>query len=97
MSGTINAFLHDTLVAQKRDHLFAKITDKMRSIGFAVPIIFILALPLIAEESFKAAFAAVLVIDAIGLLTALSLVSPPNERSTGEASAKNLLSMFPVF
>ena len=97
MSGTIDALLHDTLAAQKREHLFAKITGKMRSIGFAVPIIFILGLPFLAEESFRLAFAAVLVIDVVGLLVALSFVSPPTERSTGETSVKNLLSIIPVF
>ncbi len=75
-SGTSAAFFHNTLRALGRDDEFAKITGKLHSIGFAVPIILILLVPVLAEISFKLPFVVMLVVDLIGLATVISFTSP---------------------
>ena len=79
-SGTTDAFMHDTLTALKRNDQYASIIGKLRSIGFGVPIVFILLLAFVAETSFHTAFVVALVIDIVGLLATISLVKPPVEQ-----------------
>lgn len=97
ISGTVDAFMHDTLTTLKRDNEYAKVIGKMRSIGFAIPIVFILLLPVIAEVSFRLAFGVVLIIDVVGLIMALSLVNPPKETDTGETGVSDFFKIIPTF
>jgi MFS family permease len=75
-SGTNSAFIHETLTALNKKDRYAEIEGKMRSIGFAVPIILILLLAVIAETNFRLAFGVMLIIDIIALFVAVSLVNP---------------------
>ncbi len=75
-SGTSTAFMHETLKALGRDQEYSKIMGRLSSIGFAVPIALIVAIPFLVSVSFKVPFMVALVIDVVGLLTALSFVVP---------------------
>ncbi len=76
-SGTGSAFMHETLQGLKREHDYAKVMGKISSIGFAVPIIFMVLVPFLVSVSYKTPFIIALVIDLIGLFAAISLVVPP--------------------
>ena len=53
---------------------------KLRSIGYAVPILFIVSLPFLVSISFKLPFAVGVVIDIIGLAVTMALVVPGKTR-----------------
>lgn len=89
-SGTTNAFIHNVLTATGKEKDFAHITGKMRSIGFTIPVLFILVLSVVAEQDLRLVFVLSLISDIIGLLAIISLVNPPKEHSTGEASVRDL-------
>ncbi|OGG38334.1 hypothetical protein A3I34_02510 [Candidatus Jorgensenbacteria bacterium RIFCSPLOWO2_02_FULL_45_12] len=76
-SGTGSAFMHETLQGLKREQDYARVMGKISSIGFAVPIIFMVLVPFLVSVSYKTPFLIALVIDVIGLLAAISLVVPP--------------------
>lgn len=82
VSGTGNAFMHNTLMALGKDKQYAAIMGKIRSVGFAIPIIIIITLSTIAESSFKIAFVIAFIIDIIGLVTVLFMKNPPREKQT---------------
>lgn len=76
-SGTGSAFMHETLKGLKREKDYATVMGKISSIGFAIPIAFMVTVPFLVGISFKLPFALGLVIDVIGFFTALSLTVPP--------------------
>lgn len=75
-SGTGSAFMHETLRGLKREDDYTEIMGKIGSIGFAVPIVFMMTIPFLTSVSYKLPFIISLVTDAIGLFAALSLVAP---------------------
>lgn len=90
-SGTLAAFMHETLSELGRDKEFSKITGKYHSIGFAVPIVIIVLLPFLTEISFRLPFAIALVIDLIGLINVLSFTAPKKTQAQiDEISSTNL-------
>lgn len=76
-SGTGSAFLHETLRALGRDNEYAKISGKLQSLGFAIPIALQAMVPFLVALSYRWPFAIALVIDVIALLVVLSLKMPP--------------------
>lgn len=76
-SGTGSAFMHETLKGLRREKDYASVMGKISSIGFAVPIVFMVLVPFLVSVSFKLPFAIALVVDIVGLLAALSLAVPP--------------------
>jgi len=76
-SGTGATFMHETLRGLDREKEFTTIMGKVSSIGFAVPIVFMMLIPLLVSISFKAPFLIAMVFDAIGIMAAISLVTPP--------------------
>ncbi|MEK6948932.1 MAG: MFS transporter [Nanoarchaeota archaeon] len=76
LSGTGSAFMHETLRGLKREHDYSTIMGKISSIGFAVPIIFMVLVPFLVSISYKVPFIIALITDLIGFLAALFLVSP---------------------
>jgi MFS family permease len=76
-SGTGSAFMHETLRGLKREKEYAKIMGKISSIGFAIPIIFMVLTPFLVSISFKAPFLLALVVDIVGILAAALLIRPP--------------------
>lgn len=77
LSGTGSAFMHETLRALGRDHEYTKIIGKASAIGFAVPVVFMVLVPFLVDISYKLPFLVSLIFDVIGLLMAISLVTPP--------------------
>lgn len=89
-SGTGSAFMHETLRGLKREHDYTKVMGKVSSVGFAVPVIFMVLIPFLVSASYKTPFLIALVIDVIGLLVAISLVVPPvPQEHIKEIGAKN--------
>lgn len=75
-SGTAAAFMHETLRGLGRESEYSKVMGKLSSIGFAVPIILIMAVPFLVAINFKIPFAVAVLIDIVGLVVVASLVSP---------------------
>ena len=76
-SGTGSAFMHETLRGLQREKDYASVMGKISSIGFAVPIVFMVLVPFLVSISFKLPFAIALIVDLVGLFAAFSLVVPP--------------------
>ena len=76
-SGTGSAFMHETLRGLQREKDYASVMGKISSIGFAVPIVFMVLVPFLVSISFKLPFAIALIVDLVGLFAAISLVTPP--------------------
>lgn len=76
-SGTGSAFMHETLRGLNREHDYARVMGKISSIGFAVPIIFMVLVPFLVSVSYQTPFLVALAVDLIGLFAAISLVVPP--------------------
>ncbi|MCR4285620.1 MAG: MFS transporter [Candidatus Kaiserbacteria bacterium] len=77
ISGTGTAFVHETLRALGRESEFREIMGKMKSIGFAIPIILTTLIPFLVSISWHLPFAIALVSDLMGLIAVCSLVTPP--------------------
>jgi len=89
-SGTASAFIQDTLAALGRDGQYAAIMGRIKSIGFAIPVIFILLLAFIAETNFRLAFIVAFVIDIVGLFAVIVFEQPPiEEHKVEEVGLKN--------
>lgn len=93
-SGTGSAFMHETLRDLGKEGKYAKIMGKIQSIGFGIPVIFIVVLPVLAETSFRLAFAGALVIDVVGLAVTCLLVRPSARHAIEEISIDNLKKTF---
>ena len=81
-SGTQSAFLKESLDDLGRGDDYSSISGKLRSIGFAIPVLLILITSFIAEIDFRWAFSFVFLTDIIGLFTSFSLSSPKVNRVT---------------
>lgn len=75
-SGTGSAFMHETLRGLKRENEYAKLMGKISSIGFAIPIVFMVLTPFLVSVSFKAPFLLALVVDIVGIIAAALLIAP---------------------
>ena len=75
-SGTGSAFMHETLRGLQREKDYASVMGKISSIGFAVPIVFMVLVPFLVSISFKLPFAIALIVDLVGLFAAIALVTP---------------------
>ncbi len=90
-SGTGSAFMHETLRALKREGEYTKVMGKLSSAGFAIPVLLTAAVPFLIELSYKMPFVVGLVLDIVGLITALSFTKPHvTAVEIAEIKAKNL-------
>ena len=94
LSGTANAFMHDTLNDLGKGDQYAHVMGRIKSLGFAVPIIFILLLPVIAQTNFRLAFLVVLLLDIVGLFVVMSFKKPAASSIIEEVSIGNLKKTF---
>jgi MFS family permease len=93
-SGTGSAFLHETLLGLKREDEYARISGKLSSIGFAIPIMLSAAIPFLVSISYTLPFLIGLFIDAIGVAVAISLVSPHvPQHEVEEIRSKNFVAV----
>ena len=76
LSGTGTAFMHETLDALGKSDKYTEIMGKIRSISFVVPLILSVMVPFMVEVSFKLPFLVAVIVDLIGLVIAMMLVSP---------------------
>lgn len=94
-SGTGSAFMRETLRGLQREKDYASVMGKIGSIGFAVPIVFMVFVPFLVSVSFKLPFAIALAVDLAGLFVALSLVvSPAPQEEVKEIGATNFRQVF---
>lgn len=77
LSGTGTAFTHETLRALGRASEFREVWGKMKSIGFAVPIVLVTFIPFLVSVDWRLPFLIALISDLIGLVAVCSLVVPP--------------------
>lgn len=96
-SGTGAAFMHNTLAALGTDDQYARIMGKLKSLGFAVPVIFILALSFIADFDYRWALVGALIIDCIGLLAVVLMFEPPTQVQVDEIDVHSLRSSLREF
>ncbi len=76
LSGTGSAFMYETFQGLNREDDYTKVMGKIRSIGFAVPVVLTTIIPFLVNISYKLPFVIALVIDIIGIFTAMSFVVP---------------------
>ena len=81
LTGTLAAFMHETLRGLGKEKDYTKIMGKIRSISMILPIALAVSVPFLIETSFKLPFAIALAIDLIGLIVAISLVVPKTTKS----------------
>ena len=74
-SGTVTAFMHDTLIYLKRDKDFTKIMGKMTANVSLISMVFILGLPFFTKYGILVPFYLSLIIDVVGIVVVFSLVS----------------------
>ncbi len=85
-SGTISAFMHDTLSSLKREKEFTKVVGKIRGNVSLASIGFILIFPVFTEISIMFPFYIALVIDILWLLISFTLVQAPREKIVAKNS-----------
>ena len=79
-SGTGRALMFETIRSLGREKEYSRIMGKLRSIGFFIPIAFILGIPVIAESfGYQAAFSSMVILDLIGLLATWAMCQPQGE------------------
>lgn len=89
-SGTGSAFMHETLRGLGREHDYTSVMGKIGSVGFAVPIVFMMGVPFLVSISYKLPFIISLLTDSIGLIAALLLVAPKiSQEHIEEVNATN--------
>lgn len=76
LSGTENAFLHDTLRYLGKDDDYAQIFGQIKAVGTLFSIALVLGLPLLTHLGFRWAFLAMLLIDIVGIIAALGMTNP---------------------
>jgi MFS family permease len=76
ISGVGTAFMHETIRALNREQEYRTIMGKVTSIGFFLPALFAALIPFTVTYSYTIPFVFGLVLDIIGLVTAVSLVVP---------------------
>lgn len=93
-SGTGSAFLRETIYALNRKDEYAKIVGRIKSLGFAIPLLLSAVVPFFVKIDIKIPFLVGLIIDIIGLISAFSLVSPTQTKiAIKELGLKNLISI----
>ena len=80
MSGTGSVFMHETLRGLNREKDYTVVIGKLKSVGFAVPIVFMVLVPFLVDISFKLPFVIGIVFDVIGIIAVASFVVPPVSR-----------------
>ena len=88
-SGTDSAFMHNTLTALKRERDFTKVMSRISGNSSLVSAIMIILLPLLTTYSLKLPLQIYLIVDIIGLIAVLSLVSPVEKFDASEVTIKS--------
>ncbi len=93
LSGTGSVFIHETLRELGKDKDYATIMGKIRSIGFAVPIVLMVLTPFLTTVSFRLPFVVGLLMDIVGTTAAISLTNPrTHSKHTRKTDTANIIS-----
>ncbi|MCB9370636.1 MFS transporter [Candidatus Woesearchaeota archaeon] len=90
VSGTISAFMHDTLHSLGREKDFSKITGKTKANVSLLSVFFIIGLPFFTTINIILPLIISLVLDIFGLLISLILVTPKEETTEQEKKQKTI-------
>lgn len=94
LSGTLATFIQETLITLNRGKDFSSIMGKMKSMGFLIPIIFIILLPILAEHNYRLAFLVVLIIDIVGVIATILLKKIDYHKNIEEFEIKPKVNLF---
>ncbi len=83
-SGTNSAFMHESLIAINREKEFTKIMSKISANASLVSMALIISLPFLTKVSIVAPIKVSIIFDVVGLIVALSFVSPPERKDLGK-------------
>ncbi len=87
--GTKSAFMHNTLIALKRDKDYTKIMSKIGANASIISMVLIILLPFFTKISILLPFMINMIFDIIGLIIALTLKSPPQKFEIEETDKKS--------
>lgn len=90
-SGVGNAFMHSTMKTLKREKEYTKVMSNMAGFVSLISAVLIIGLPFFTKLSILIPFKIALVLDIVGLLVALSFVSPPQECDHTSHTFKSLV------
>lgn len=94
VSGTLTAFMQETLQGLGKMHEYAKIIGKAQSVYLVISAILLMVIPATFAFSIKAPFFIALIFDIIGLFVTLTFVSPPTNKDAQEVGTTNFFSIF---
>jgi MFS family permease len=80
-SGTTSAFMHETLTAINRDKEFTKIMSKISANVSLIGVFLIIGLPFLTRISIVAPIKVSILFDIVGLIVAISFISPPKRET----------------
>ncbi len=92
-SGTLEAFMHDTLVGLKRESEYAAITTKISGYVSLISAFIIILLPFLTSLSIRAPFYVYMCVDLIAVLIAFSFVKAPQAVEVAEVKLNNMFSV----
>lgn len=95
MSGTGTAFLRETVNALGKKEQYTKIMGRVKSLGFALPLLLSTFIPFLVNIDMRLPFAIGLLVDLIGLVAALMFIEPNNKKvkipELGKVNIKKVL------
>ncbi|MBW2982783.1 MFS transporter [Candidatus Woesearchaeota archaeon] len=86
MSGTRDAFMHNTLISLGRGGEYTRVMSRLGANASLLSVLLALSLPLLSKVRLVLPIRAMLVLDVAGLFVALSFSSPPQLKARAERS-----------
>ena len=96
-SGTIDAFLHNTLVGLKKEKQFAKISGKIKANIALISMVMILLLPFLTRISIVMPIKIYLIFDVLAIFVAISLYSPKIKYDAQDEEGEKFISQLKRF
>jgi hypothetical protein len=93
-SGTLTAFMQETLQGLGKMHEYSKVIGRAQSVYLVISALFLVGIPATFAFNMKGPFLIALIFDIIGLFVTLTFVSPPKERTVQEVGISNFFSIF---
>jgi len=94
-TGTTTTFLHETLRALGREDEYAKVSGKISSLVFVIPVVLMVAVPFLVSISYKLPFLVSIILDSVGVWSAMTFVSPKIKlEKVKEVGIRNVRSVF---
>lgn len=90
MSGTRDAFMHNTLTSLGREKEYTRVMSRLGANASLLSVLLALSLPLLSKVRLVLPIRAMLVLDVAGLFVALSFTSPPQLKARAERSVRRI-------